>query len=397
MPYIHVMKEIAKKKQYSGTSLCFIVLFSIFIISCKGQDEDNTSFQNNTEPNTSSQVFMDPLSAMDTNAIYNQTGLPMYYDGQLSHWVRNIFEDSRGNLWFGTNHYGVIRYDGDTINYISETHGIGGGRINEIAEDKDGNVWFCTYGGLSKYDGESFSNYPVKVGDNNNDLFALVIDRNDKFWISTINGVVQFDGDNAFTPFEIRRAKVEDPDPVLSPKRVTAIMEDSKGYMWFGTDGFGVSIYNPSAKEGEDPFTLITTENGLPDNRVSQIMEDSKGNIWIATMFGGISLYDGESFTNFTKDGEVEGVEAGGFYEDKDGDIWFAVENHGIYRFDGKSFVNFHEEEGLMSGGVLSMLEDKEGRFWIGGWKGLFRYDKSAEKEGKESFVPVTRNGPWEK
>lgn len=113
-------------------------------------------------------------------------------------------------------------------------------------------------------------------------------------------------------------------------------------------------------------------------------------------MFGGISRYDGKSFTNFTKDGVISGVEVGGLYEDDAGSIWFAAENAGVYRYDGTSrpagqaeFTNYYKADGLITNGILSIFKDKEGRFWFGGWGGLFRYD------GK-SFTPVTRDGPWQ-
>jgi len=119
-------------------------------------------------------------------------------------------------------------------------------------------------------------------------------------------------------------------------------------------------------------------------------MEDSKGNIWIGTFYGGVSRFDGKSFTNFTQDGVISGIEVGGFYEDKTGNIWFAAENFGVYRYDGNSFTNFYTKDGLITNAILSIFEDTEGRFWFGGWGGLFRFD------GK-SFVSVTKDGPWDK
>lgn len=34
---------------------------------------------------------------------------------QISEFVRRIFQDSRGDMWFGTNGDGVIRYDGTSF------------------------------------------------------------------------------------------------------------------------------------------------------------------------------------------------------------------------------------------------------------------------------------------
>ena len=117
-------------------------------------------------------------------------------------------------------------------------------------------------------------------------------------------------------------------------------------------------------------------------------MYDSKGNIWIGTFWGGVSKYDGETFTNYTKDGIIGGVEISGFFEDKNGDIWFGAENNGVYQYDGKNFSHYYKKDGL-DAIVLSIYRDQENRFWFGGWGGLFRYNG-------ESFAPVTKEGPWE-
>ncbi|MBK6381116.1 MAG: hypothetical protein IPF72_16110 [Chitinophagaceae bacterium] len=36
--------------------------------------------------------------------------------------------------------------------------------IFSVAEDKTGNLWFGTWGGVSKYDGQAFTNYTEKEG-----------------------------------------------------------------------------------------------------------------------------------------------------------------------------------------------------------------------------------------
>ena len=168
---------------------------------------------------------------------------------------------------------------------------------------------------------------------------------------------------------------------VYSADRITGIVEDKEGNLWFGTDGFGICKYDGKT------VANFTTENGLCGNAIYELMVDSKGNIWIGTFWGGVSKYDGEKFTNYTKDGVISGVEVSGFFEDGNGDIWFGVENNGVYKYDGNSFSHYYKEEGL-DASVLSIYRDKKNRFWFGGWGGLFRYD------GK-SFSSVTKDGPW--
>jgi len=360
--------------------LIFISAGSV-MLSCQDHDK-KTLVQKQVSTPSSQANSRTPLFSLNTDTIPNDRYVPLFYEGQLCHWVRGIVQDSKGMIWMGTNHYGVMRYDGTKVSYFEENDGVGGGRINKMVEDEDGTMWFCTYGGLTKYDGETFTNYPIETGSIKNDVWSVEIDDNGMFWVGTLEGVVQFDG-ATFTPFLLPKPDIKTPNPILSGNRITSIIEDKKGKLWFGTDGYGICTYNGKT------FEHFTTKEGLADNNISELMEDSKGNIWIGTMFGGLSKYDGNSFTNFTKDGSVNEVEVGGLYEDKKGGIWFAAENQGVFRYDGSSFVKFDENDCLVSNGILSIYEDTKGRFWFGGWKGLSRFNGT-------SFTEVTKSGPWD-
>lgn len=353
--------------------LYFCLAVLPFVTTCSGQTQQGATDKAFEESAGDSlpthQPFIDPL---------------FYIEGQLCAWVRNIFQDSKGQLWFGTNHYGVMRYDGDSLVYFSEKDGLGAGRITEILEDKEGNVWFGTYGGLTRYDGSTFTNFALHPDPMGYDIWSVWLDKNGTFWLGTSAGVYLFDGEN-FAPFPLPKIAVEDTTSLISYDRVATILEDRKGHFWFGTDGFGICRY-----DGEK-FTHYTTADGLCDNNIAHLIEDSKGNIWIGTMFGGISRYDGKTFTNFTQAGAVAGVEVYGIYEAPDGSIWFSAEGHGVYRYDGKEFVNFDQDDGLNTGGIQRIYVDREGRHWLGGWGGLFRYNPSADP----AFFSVTKEGPW--
>ena len=385
------MEEIVKKRSPQVVSLIYIMLlFSILLASCNGQIKTNTERESAI---LSDSITNSPSSSktqtITQNFEINKVDPLFFIPDQLCQHVREIYQDKRGDLWFGTNVYGLMHYNGDTLEYFSERDGIGGGRITGIVEDKEGNVWFGTYRGLTKYDGESFFNFSKKDGLVNDEIWSLIIDRNNILWLGTANGVIRFDG-KEFTTIHIPKADVKNASTVYSYDRITSIIEDRKGSLWFGTDGFGISKFNPNAElNGTDKsFTYITNEDGLPGNNIYDLFEDRNGNIWIGTYFGGVSKYDGKAFTNFTKNGVISGVEVCGFFEDGNGDIWFAAEHFGVYRYKEKSFTNFSQKEGLKSNGILSIYKDREGRFWFGGWGGLFRYDE-------KSFFSVGKNGPW--
>ncbi len=342
---------------------CLFVLI-LFLFSCQNQNSHSIK-----------KIALAKENSFDTK---DQL---FYIEGQLCQHLRTIFQDSKDQLWFGTNVYDLMLYNGDSLVYISEEDGLASGRITKILENKDGHIWISSYSGMSKFDGKSFTNFKENNKDFSNDIWDFFIDREGLFWLATTEGVRLFDGQE-FKPFDIPKAIVKDSSSIYAYDRISSILQDKNGTIWFGTDGFGICRYNGTN------FDFITTENGLPSNCIGSLMEDSKGNIWIATMFGGISKYDGKKFNNYTAMGMVQGAEVGALYEDHNGNIWFAAENHGVYSYDGKSFKNYGQEHGLNTNGILSIFRDRQDRFWFGGWGGLFRFDG-------QKFVSITRQGPW--
>lgn len=374
-----------------NTSFRFLLLALVLFTSCKGQVKTavSESDQVTTQPKHNPTAWVSqPHKAPEPDP-----------SAWLSQHVRRINQDQNGHLWFGTNRDGVIRYDGDSLEYFSINEGFSGTAVRGIVEDSAGIFWFGTEGGISKYDpsspemlrtgNPSFTNFTGV-----RDVWSVFLDSQGIIWIGTGNGVSRL-SDEVITPLEISNAE-SDLINGLANSWVHTIMEDSQGKMWFGTDN-GVYIYNPSADQtGEKSLSNLSTKDGLCDNRVNGILENTDGSFWFATHYKGVCRWDGKTFTPIgTRDG-VNGTEVYNLFKDRAGNIWFPVEGFGVYRYDplasskvdSTSFTNFHDKEGLSSCCIQSFFEDKEGILWAGGYGGLYRYD------GK-SFSYVTKHGPW--
>ena len=87
----------------------------------------------------------------------------------------------------------------------------------------------------------------------------------------------------------------------LSQSTVYSILQDRKGFLWFGTqdglnryDGYSFKIFN---HQSDNP-------NSLSHNDIRALFEDQSGNIWIGTLGGGLDRYDPrlEQFTHFKHD-----------------------------------------------------------------------------------------------
>lgn len=302
-------------------------------------------------------------------------------NGMIGEFVRCMYQDTKGNYWFGANGNGIIRYDGKTLEKMTIEQSQKWVSVRRIIEDKNGNVWFATSSGLVKYDGEKFTNYSTEVGLQDEEIWGLAIDSKGLMWVGTVEGASHFDG-KKFTPFALPSTTVANATPMLSAKSAGGFVEDNEGYMWINNDGNGIFKYKDGA------FIHLTIENGLTDNHAGVAMKDKKGNIWIGSFYGGASKFDGTTFTNFTKDGIIEGIETGGYYEDSKGNIWFAAENVGVYKYDGTKFTLYTTDDGLTSNVVLSIFEDNKGQVWFGTWQGLCIFDGA-------KFVNARDKEPW--
>ena len=364
------------KRPHAHISKILILAFiTLQFSACNGQINGNEGKAENTQDRQA--------PVLKQNTIFPQVHTNL--NGMVREFVRVMYQDTKGNYWFGSNGNGIIRYDGQTLENIAIEGVHPFMRVIEIVEDKAGNVWFGTSDGLIKYDSENFTKFSKKEGLQGEDeeIWGLTIDKSGLIWVGSIGGVSHFDG-KKFTPFLLPDIKVENQKPMLSDKLVFKFLEDSNGTMWLVTDGNGIFKY----KNGE--FTHLTSTNGLTDNNAADILEDKQGNIWIGTFYGGISKFDGKTYTNFTKDGIVEGIEIGSLYQDGRGNIWFSAENVGVYQYDGTKFTLYTTEDGLATNGILNIFEDHKGQIWLSTWQGISLYDGT-------KFMNASDKEPWTK
>ncbi len=322
------------------------------------------------------------LAQVSLTPIYSSTPDPKQ---QISEYIPRVFEDTKGNLWLGTNGDGLARYDGKTLTYFGIKDGLGGKVVRAIAEDKNGNIWLGTEGGLTRFDGKSFTNFTVKNGLPHNEVWSILIAKG-TIWVGTLQGACRSNtstGTLAFTPFHIPAAIARDYSVgVTSPAVIFCIIQDKAGNIWFATNGRGVFRYNGKA------LTNFSAKDGLCNDFVQWMLQDNNGDMWFATRHGGISRYNGKVFTNFSGQDGLCSNEVWYIFADNSGNIWFTGSGCGVTKYDGKAFTNFRENNGITRNHVQGIAQDSKGTLWFGFSGGLFRLNGT-------SFINVTKNGPW--
>jgi Two component regulator propeller len=311
---------------------------------------------------------------------------------RLSEYVVEIFEDSKGKLWFGTVSDGAACFDGNSLTWFSKQNGLAGNTVVSIAEDQQGHIWFGTEHGVSKFDGQAFSHYSDAEGLPGTRCYIL-IDRKGTVWVGTERGVFRFK-ESRFTQFEIPTPETVDGSFKVGFGKVWCLIEDRAGNIWIGRDGLGACRFDGTA------FTHFTKKDGLCSDNVSSIVEDRKGNIWFGCLSsdqptyvdqGGLNRFDGNSFTKFPETKGLFETDIYTIYETKAGDIWIGATGVGAYRFSDNKFTLFAKTDRpywTRYFGVQSMRESHDGTLWFGFSGGLFRFRD-------DSFCNVGREGPW--
>ena len=218
--------------------------------------------------------------------------------------------DKNGNLWFATFGGGVSRYDGKAFTNYTTTLGLISNLATNILEDEDGNVWIGTFGGVSRYNGKFFTNYTIAQGLANNFVSGILQDRSGNLWFATHGGVSRYDG-KAFKSYTTTDGLVNN--------WVTSILQDKSGNLWFGT-AEGVSRYDGKS------FKSYTITEGLVNAYVSSIVEDKNANIWFGTVGGVCRLDQDGSFKSYTPPVELANKYISSIQRDKKGNLWFGTQ-----------------------------------------------------------------------
>ncbi len=175
----------------------------------------------------------------------------------------------------------------------------------------------------------------------------------------------------------------------LSQISVHCIIQDSQGFMWFGTQD-GLNKYNGYDFEVYKP--IPGDPHSLSDNYITVLYQDSSGMLWIGTENGGINKFDRETgqFTHYVYNPydpySLSNNTIRAIYEDRDGVLWVGTEGGGLNKFSQEIeiFTRYQTDSknpySLSNNTVRAIHQDQEGVLWVGTDDGLNRFDSQKEE-----------------
>ncbi len=337
--------------------------------------------------------------------------------------IQDIHQDSDGTLWLATEGRGILLFDPQAEALLStvvhdplQPSSLSGNKVKVFFQDRSGAFWAGTSaGGLNKLGraAKAFAHYrttPAVPGGLSGDMItAIHEDLEGIQWLGTRNSGLNRVAPDRVAPDRVAtdrvatdriatgrvdrqpavsqigavehfRADPEDPAS-LARDDVRAILEDSAGVLWVGTEAGGLHRLDGGAfvryrHDPEDPTTLR-------DNDVWVLYEDSGGTLWVGTYGGGLSRHDPstDSFHHFLPDPDDPGSLASNvvraIHQDAGGVLWIGTHD-GLDRLvpgsdrdrpaPGFRHHRHHPEDpdSLSSSEVMSILEDRAGILWVG-------------------------------
>lgn len=222
-------------------------------------------------------------------------------------------------------------------------------------------------------------------------IYCILQDSRGFMWFGTQDGLNRYDG----YEFKIYR-HIPGDNTTISDGYVMSIYEDKMGIFWIGTYDGGLNKFNPKTESFTHYKHNKDNPNSLSHNDVRSIYEDSSGILWIATYGGGLNKFDRNTgkFEHYTtRNSELGHDKIRCIVEDKSGILWIGTYGGGLNKFNRNSGKFEHyttPNNSLNQNKIECIIKDKEGNLWIGtNGEGLTNFDpktKCLTQPGSEKF-----------
>ena len=362
--------------------------------------------------------------------------------GLPSRIVHDVIQDSRGYIWVAGNN-GLFKYDGKNfmpfLAALKDTVGLRDNKINVLFQSGDKKIWVGTTKGLHLMENDSISYIrmhpdPTEEQEHILDVFE---DRKGNLWISTYGGLFLKEPDKKLIQFipELENA-------VLEEGVIWSVTEDHSGKLWISTNDGPFTLQEENPRQFKpvltrqhpsvdldntkmfrfttynDSILLVDSNRGLLKGRllgkdlieisrfedaqgqyldqvhVNNSIIDSNRAIWVGTAKNSYFKYQ------MLENGQLSSLEVSpvngnlnitenirSVYEDQQFNIWMANSN-GLFKFSRSSadffaFPPRYSDNCLPElNGIYAMVEDRWGYLWINTPFQLYRVKKSDVLDG---------------
>lgn len=271
------------------------------------------------------------------------------------HWF-----DSYGATWIRTGE-GLVRMTGSrpSMDSFGIPQGLTGA-VHCLLEDREGNVWIGTAGGLDRFRPRDLRQ--VELGRNLGSVGVAAAEGGQVWATTELGGLVRV-GDSVKTFLAVG-------------ERATHLHRDRNAEIWIGTrdklwridrSDRPVQVPRPDASE---------LGRGVADRPVHAIARDRSGGLWLSTIVMGTYRRVADEWVRVP---DPLGTLVSSMGNDSVGRLWIGYMERGAARLDGDEVLTFNADNGLSVGPILSIF-GRGPRVWLGGQHGVALFDGATIK-----------------
>ena len=205
----------------------------------------------------------------------------------------------------------------------------------------------------------NFKNITIEDGLSQSTVETIYQDSKGYIWIGTNDGLDRYNG------YEFKHYKHDKYDKnSIANNYIVDIIEDKNGYIWVSTIG-GLSRINPDKDEIKNYYSKEDSGN-LSNSNLWQIL-CTKDNRLIASTIDGLNVYDKnkDKFTRILyKEGELPSQYIYSLEEDINGHIWVGTDN-GLVELDKDLNIVKSYQDAIEDSDVYNVYDDSKGNIWV--------------------------------
>lgn len=271
----------------------------------------------------------------------------------LSHnTILSLLMDREGNLWVGTDGGGLNRVRRQVFE-VAES----GRNVQSICEDHQQRLWLASGGELVALKNGQRETYRPGV-----DVRSVLVDVNSNLWAGAYGGVLHMDGTNL-----IRTLVPE------FPGKVTTLYQDRNKKVWAGAEN-GLMFWSGSN------WISFALPDSSAVHSIHAIVDDSEGNLWVGTEGGGLKRVREGRGESFTRTNGLPSNNVSSLYLDRDGVLWVGTSG-GLARLFHGHWTSYSKNEGMITDGIAYIIEDDQVNLWLGSTAGLMCVQKKELNE----------------
>src|SRR5580692_11241372 len=288
-----------------------------------------------------------------------------------------LLRDRDGGVWVGTSGAGVVHFHQGRADVFSQADGLSGDLVTSIFEDREGDVWVASLGGLDR-----FRNYAVATYAQHEGLGtvpgwgSVVAGRDGAIWMGTQDGLRMW-SHGEVTIYGRADDHKSQSRTVWSPVRYVADrgLPDHVPVFVFA-DNAGRILVSTSHAFGFMENGRFIAIRGVPGGIVSSVAQDRQGNLWIANQDQGLLRVSKDGTvqrTSWASIGHNKGAQSLAADRSTSG-LWLGFNDGGVAHFsDGRIKETYGRAEGLGSGRVGALYIESDDTVWAATEGGLSR------------------------